>query len=263
MGWHLSPTAITGSFVLAMSCERLIQHLGFECRELSDAVISVATPFSFADGEAIGFYLEDRPNEIVVSDNGDTLFHLRGLGLDLSDRRRWRPFRQIAELHGFELQDSGEITGNTSKDSVSQLVAKYIAAMLDIVDLEREQLGMPEEIDQFIQEVEFHLHAWKPQAGLVHLPTIMGMSGRSHTFHFEFDGTLVDAARPHSNKTGAILRKAADLGLAGITTPILIIMDDREDQERVRVETEILSSMVSVLSFSQLMRNAGTSPGAH
>lgn len=246
-----------------MTCERLIQHLGFECRELSPAVISVATPFSFADGEAIGFYVEDRPNGVVVSDNGDTLFHLRGLGFDLSDRRRWRPFRQIAELHGFKLNDSGEIAAITPREAISQLVAKYIAAMLDIVDLEREQLGMSEEIDQFIQEVEFHLHAWKPQAGLMHLPTVKGMSGRLHTFHFEFDGMLVDAARPHSNKTGAILRKTADLGLAGMTTPILIVMDDREDQERVRVETDILSSMVSVLAFSQLIRNAGTSSETH
>lgn len=246
-----------------MSCDQLIERLGFECRQLSDSVISVATPFSFADGESIGFYLEDRTSEVIVSDNGDTLFHLRNVGFDLSDRRRWRPLKQLAEIHGLELRDSGEIAGSTSKEETPHLIARYVTAMLSIVDFEREQLGIPEEIDQFIQEVEFYLHAWKPQASLVHLPTVKGMSGRSHIFHFEFDGTLVDAARPHSNKTGSILRKAADLGLAGVSTPIMIVMDDRVDPERARIETEILSSMVSVLSFEQLIRNSGGSFEAH
>lgn len=245
-----------------MSCDNLIQRLGFDCRPLTESVVSVATPFSFADGEAIGFYLEERPSEIVVSDNGDTLFHLRGVGLDLSDRRRWKPFRQIAECHGFELLDSGEIRAAAEPLSSSQLVARYVATMLSIAALEREQLGLPEEIDQFIQEVEFYLHAWRPDAELSHSPSVKGMSGRLHRFDFQFDGTLIDAARPHSNKTGAILRKAADLSLAGLKTPIMIVMDDRDDTERVKVETDILSSMVSVLALSQLIRNAGSSSSA-
>lgn len=245
-----------------MTCEQFIQQLGFECRELSDSVSAIATPFSFSDGEVIGFYLENRPNEVVLSDNGDTLFHLRSVGMDLSDRRHWRPYKQIAETNGLKLRDDGVLEGSTSDMPVSLLVARYVATMISITDLEREQLGLPEEIDQFIKDVEFHLHAWKPRAELARLPAQKGMSGRTHTFDFEFAGSLVDAARPHSNKTGSILRKAADLGLAGVTKPILIVMDDRVDPERARMETDILSSMVSVMSFSQLIHNAGTSGAA-
>ena len=245
-----------------MSCEQLIQRLGFNCREVGDSVIAVGTPFSFSDGEAIGFYLHERRDEVVVSDNGDTLFHLRGVGFDLSDRRRWRAFRQVAEAHGFELLDSGEITARTSPSNVPQLLARYIAAMLEIVNVEREQLGIPDELDQYVQEVEFYLRAWKPQADLVHLPSIRGISGRLHNFHFDFDGSLVDAARPHSNRTGSILRKVADIGLGGNQRRILVVMDDREDPERARVEAEILTSMVSVMPFLQLARNAGIPPEA-
>lgn len=245
-----------------MSCERLAQMLGFECRPLTESLISVATPFSFADGEAIGFYLDDQQTNVVVSDNGDTIFHLRGVGLDLSDRRRWKPIKQIAESHGLELLDSGEIRASAVREASSGLIARYVAAMLDIASMEREQLGMPEEIDRFIQEVEFYLHAWKPQANIIHSPALKGMSGRMHSFNFEFDGTLVDAARPHSGKTGSILRKAADLSLAGVVTPILVIMDDREDVDRARVETDILTSMVSVMALSQLAKNAGADSGA-
>lgn len=244
-----------------MSCEHLAQTLGFECRTLTESLISVATPFSFADGEVIGFYLDDQQANVVVSDNGDTIFHLRSVGLDLADRRRWKPIRQIAESHGLELLDSGEIRATANSNNSSHLIARFISAMLDIANMEREQLGMSEEIDHFIQEVEFYLHAWKPQASITHSPTLKGMSGRMHSFNFEFDGTLVDAARAHSGKTGAILRKAADLSLAGVVTPILIIMDDREDTERARMETDILTSMVSVMALSQLARISGADSG--
>lgn len=244
-----------------MSCEHLAQRLGFECRALTESLISVATPFSFADGEAIGFYLDDQQPDIVVSDNGDTIFHLRGVGFDLSDRRRWKPIKQIAESHGFELLDSGEIRATANRESCSNLIARYISAMLDIANLEREQLGLPEEIDRFVQEVEFYLHAWKPQASIIHSPSLKGMSGRMHSFNFEFDGMLVDAARPHSGKTGALLRKFADISLTGAVTPILVIMDDRDDADRARVETDILTSMVSVMALSQLAKNAGADSG--
>lgn len=240
-----------------MSCENLIEHLGFECRQIDSSVISVSTSFSFADGEIINFYIQDKREEVVVTDNGDTLFHLRGVGLDLSDRRRWRPYRQIVAAHGFELEDSGVIIGKSSTNQVSQLVANYISAMLDIVNLEHEQLGIPEEIDHFIEEVEFYLRAWKPSGNIVRLPVLTGMSGKSHTFHFELDGTLIDAAKPNSNKTGALLRKLTDISLAGLNRSSIVVMDDREDPERAEIETKILTSMTAVLSFGQLIRNAG------
>ncbi len=219
--------------------------------------MSVSTSFSFADGEIINFYIEDKQDETVVTDNGDTLFHLRGIGLDLSDRRRWRPYRQIATAHGFDLDDGGMIIGRSPTNRVPQLVANYITAMLDIVTLEHEQLGIPEEASQFIEEVEFYLRAWKPSSNIIRLPVLVGMSGKSHTFHFELDGTLVDAAKPSSNKTGALLRKLTDISLSGVNKPVMVVMDDREDPNRAKIETTILTSMVSVLTFRQLVRNAG------
>jgi hypothetical protein len=84
--------------------------------------------------------------------------------------------------------------------------------MLKVGSLEREQLGITPELDQYLEEVEMQLRAWKPKAPLTRSPVRVGASGRPHTFSFEFDSKLVEAARPHSNRTGWILRKVADNG---------------------------------------------------
>src|SRR5262245_35997308 len=98
-----------------MSCDGLLERLGFECREVGNETISVGTPFVFADGEPINFYLVDRQGKVSISDNADTLMHLAGVGIDISDRRRWTGIRQIMDSFGIELTEWGEITSSASK----------------------------------------------------------------------------------------------------------------------------------------------------
>lgn len=239
-----------------MSCEGLIQRIGFICREVQEAVIAVETPFAFVDGEPISFYLNEQGETLKLSDNADTLAHMATIGWDITDRRGWKSVRQLVTAFGLELTDFGEITGSTAKENQQWLIARYISAMLAVADMERDYLGISEELNTFIEEVEFHLKAWKPQAELSHLPSIQGHSGRLHTFHFDFDQKFVDAARPHSGRTGSILRKAADVINSGTKKTIMVVMDDREDQERAAVEIDILSTMVSVLPFTRLVEHS-------
>lgn len=235
-----------------MSCDGLIERLGFECREIGAETISVSTPFVFADGEPINFYLINRQGQVLISDNADTLMHLAGVGIDVSDRRRWTGIRQIADSFGLDLTDHGEITGAGTRKSEQGLITCYIGAMLAVADYEREILGLSEELSKYISEVEMYLRASKPNEQMILLPSVQGHSGRMHTFHFDFDNKLIDAARPHGARTGSILRKAADVKNRGYPKSIMVVMDDREDEERAKVETDILSTMVSVLPFTRL-----------
>jgi hypothetical protein len=238
-----------------MKCEGFIRRLGLNCREVGDGTIAIETPFTFCDGEPIGFYLRERNESIFVSDNADTLTHLLAVGMDLSDRRKWKGLRESIAPFGFSLQETGEITGEASKASGHSLFSKYIGAMLVVADYEREYLGLSEEQDQYIKEVEMYLREWKPRSEIETYVMAQGHSGRFHRFHFEQDNTLIDAARPQHNRTGAILRKAADVINTGTNKKIMVVMDDREDLERAKVETDILSTMVSVMSFSTLSKN--------
>lgn len=242
------------------SCEGLMKRLGFDCRLVGRETIGVSTPFAFMDGQPIGFYLSESNLEIRISDNSDTLAHFAAIGYDITDRKKWRGIKQLVEQFGFSMLDTGEIVGSAPVAHQHWIVMKYLSAMLAVVDFEREYIGVPEELEQFVQEVELYLRAWKPNAPILPLPVLQGHSGRIHKFHFEQDGTLIDAVRPHGNRTGALLRKAADVINAGEKKKILVVMDDRELPEMAAIESDILSVMVSVMPFTRLVQQVGPNP---
>lgn len=240
-----------------MSCQELLTRMGYSCREVEGRTIAVDTPFAFPDGELIGFYMrDDKDNRVILHDNADTLAHLLGVGIDLPNRMGdWRSIKNIVENCGLELKDSGIITGTCAREQQPRLITSYISAALAISDFEREHFGLTEEQSEYIKEVEFYLKAWKPNAPFAHAPAVKGHSGKNYRFHFDFDGMLVEAARPHGTRTGSILRKSVDVRNVS-ERKIMVVMDDREDQERAKQETDILTNMVSVLQFTALVRNS-------
>lgn len=139
-----------------MNCDGLLQRLGYECRAVGRDAIAVATPFVFADGEPICFYLEETRETIDITDNADTLMHLAGIGWDITKKRTWTSVRQAVADFGLELLDTGEIVGRAQKDRQQAILTGYISALLAIVELEREFLGLTEEQSQYITEVEIY-----------------------------------------------------------------------------------------------------------
>jgi hypothetical protein len=239
-----------------MSCEGLLNRLGYSCREVGERIIAVQTPFTFIDGEPINFYLDESGDSVVLHDNADTLAHLMGIGWDNSDRRGWRGIKNIIGAFGFELEESGMIVGRKPRQDEEGLIAKFVCAMLAVADYERDYFGLTEEQAQYIEEVELALRASRPGAAMILRPSVTGHSGRTHEFHFDFDDTYYDASKPHGGRTGSILRKAADVKNFGIEKKIVVVMDDREDTDRAKAETDILSTSVGVIQFSVLAAQA-------
>jgi hypothetical protein len=132
--------------------------------------------------------------------------------------------------------------------------------MLALADLEREMMNIAPELSDYIDEVEGHLRLWKPTEKLERNIFVTGHSGRLHSFHFKQSNDLIEAARPHSSRTGSILRKAADVHNSSTPPTILVVMDDREDSERAKIETDILSTLVRVMPFSRLAGSLSGSP---
>lgn len=125
-----------------MTCEALFRRMGFECHERSAGVYRVFTPLSFADGEPIGFYLDETGNIVRLSDNADTLFHFRSVGFDVSDRKKWQSISRIINSFGMSLHHSGEVIGISMASAASGLVSRYLGAMLAIADLERDMMNV-------------------------------------------------------------------------------------------------------------------------
>jgi hypothetical protein len=245
-----------------VTCEALFARMGFECRQRSAGVYRVFTPLTFADGEPIGLYFQEDGTTVRVSDNANTLFHLRGRGIDLDSRKKWKGLTQIVSSFGMKLEESGEVTGLEMADGAAGLVARYLGAMLAIADFERDKIGLGPELSEYIDEVETHLRLWKPTEKLERGVYVTGHSGRVHEFHFKLAEDLIEAARPQSRRTGSILRKAVDV--QNSSTPakkIIVVIDDREDEEQARVEADILGTIANVLPFSRLARSLSGATG--
>lgn len=238
-----------------MICDSLFTKLGFSWRVRPDGSYRVCTPFTFTDGEPIGLYLSSRHGLARISDNADTLFHMRSIGLDVSDRRKWRGMGSIVSAFGLTLHDSGEVFGEAEEGGEHTLLASYLGAMLAIAEMEREALCLSPEPETFVDEVGGYLNVWRPNDILLRNVSVRGHSGRSHTFHFMLGPDLIDAARPNSTRTGAILRKVADIRNGPGAGEITVVMDDRGDQERASAESDILGTLVRVLPMSRLIRN--------
>lgn len=246
-----------------MSCSNLLETLGYACREVGGGTILVQTPFTFSDGELIHFYLQESEGSVLVHDNADTLSHLAGIGWDVSTRKRWLGIRSAISSFGFNLEDSGVIMARDVSASKQQLIARYVASLLAVSELEREYLGLSDGQIEFVEEVEACLRVIYQTSDLKFNPSAIGHSGKSHTFHFSVDGKLVDAMRPNGRSTGALLRKVLDVANTGADKQFMVVVDDREDEERAKAETDILSTTVSVMQFSALEKQAARSSTRH
>lgn len=243
-----------------MSCDNLFRTMGFHCIERRPGIFRVFSPITFPDGEPIGWYAEEAEKTVTISDNANTLFRLRSVGLDVSERNKWRSVKHIVESFGMKLKDSGEIIGVAQSVGAAKLVSNYIGAMLSISELEREVHEVTVESADFVEEVGARLLLWKPDSKLDRRPSVTGHSGRVHRFDFLFDDELVEAARPNPTRTGSILRKSTDVKNADNPPSILVVMDDRDDPERADYEIRILNSIVRVLPFSRLANNLSGAP---
>lgn len=246
--------------MITMECNWLMNNLGFECRPLRGithgAVLEVDTPFSFADGEPIAFYVKEHGKVLVLSDNGDTIAHLTSLGLSSPDKRRWASLRSRLEAHNMGLSDQGEILASGPVHAASDLIARYLSGLLAIVDYERDALAAPSDWNVLVDEVEMLLRTWRPSETLTLRPKARGLSKREHTFDFQLGNLYVDAITPHANATGGVMRKAGDI----LSSPyeegrqVMVVIDDRKDRDGAMTERDIISSLVSAMLFTDLER---------
>ena len=243
-----------------MICDTLFRRMGFHWRQRADGAYRVVTPFTFEGGEPIGLYLSEGEKIARISDNADTIFHLRGIGLDVGDRRKWKWVASVVETFKMRVERTGEIVGEAPVGAVHSLVSNYIGAMLALVEMERDALNVAPESESYVDEVAGFLGLWRPNDKFIRGVLAKGHSGREHLFHFQLGDELIDAAKPHSSRTGSILRKAADIHNSSHAHPILVVMDDREDPDRASAESDILSTLVSVLPMSRLVENLSGAP---
>ncbi len=245
-----------------MNCQSIARQLAFDCTPLrglcGEPVFELGTPFSFHDGSAICVYVVDHGSVAEISDDGLTMMHLSGLGLDPWGSRRRAALRERIQPYGVELRDNGSLRAMLPASELAWSLPRFIAAELAIAQWAREQMGAPESARQLADEVEMYLRAWRPLATISRRPVLRGISGREYQFDFQQGDELIDVISPHHNATGGIMRKLGDvLNAEHPVQPVVrVVVDDRTDPERARMEAKIIASLATAMTLTKLIEKS-------
>lgn len=216
--------------------------------------LEVDTPFSFCDGEPVSLYVLQHGDSIIVSDNGDTIAHLMGAGLQMTHKRSWGVIRSRIEHHNLMLTDEGEIKTLGSRSHASSVLSQYLAGIMAIVDYERQSLAAPTDANVLADEVEMLFRAWRPGDDVIRNPQVPGISRRKHAFDFQIGRTLVDAVAPNAAAIGGVMRKAGDVcsspHLNGLE--VMVVIDDRDDPVAAHMEKDITTALVKTMLLTDL-----------
>lgn len=248
-----------------MICDELSTLLGIDCLPISDdgSIARIESPFAFDDGDSLPIYVQTFNGQLRFFDDGGVLMHFVGRGMNFDDGRKSRFVRAAAEVNGAVLTESGDVEVWAPIETAPIAFAAYIATLLHISSWEREQRGTNVDTTVLIDEVAMCLRAWKPEAELIPEPEFNGISTQRHKLDFLFDGQGVLATSPHPNSVSAAIRKLLDIRSesqnAGVS--LLVVIDDRDDDEAADREGRVLQAVAKVLPFSNLEKNATRSSG--
>ncbi|HDR9087171.1 TPA: DUF1828 domain-containing protein [Burkholderia vietnamiensis] len=250
-----------------IDCAWLHKKLAYDCRAVKtvngERAFEIGTPFSFADGSAITFYVIEQGAHSLISDNGDTLFHLSSTGIDPFHGRRLSTIRSLLAQHGMTVEANGEIRTLGRLENTSALVANFIAGLLALTEQERAWAGVPESVNNLADEVEHYLRVLRPDQPITRNAKITGISNHEYTFQFMWGTELVDVLSPSPQATGGLMRKLGDvLSAPGESPKIRVVIDDRGDLTRAETEKQIIGSMASAMLYSALAK-AATQPTLH
>lgn len=245
-----------------MICQQLQNLLGFTCHPLNEAgnVAMIETPFTFCDGEGLPAFIESSGQYIRFFDDGQTLLHFMGRGMRFSDRRRMRPIQGAAERHGATLNDDGEIEVWSPVAMAKEGFAKYVSALLSVVNWEKESEGDDYDAANLIDEVRICFEAWKRGANIQRDPELYGISGHKHTFNFLVDGKAVLAIQPSPQSVSAAIRKTLDVisyHRESGQVEVQIVLDDRHKPAEAKDESKVITAVAEVLMMTRLEALAG------
>ncbi|WP_422101973.1 DUF1828 domain-containing protein [Vreelandella sp.] len=249
-----------------MECTEFFKASGWRCATVPvrahQTCLYVSLPVSFATGRPCDIYLlEDSAGRITLSDDGDTLSHFHSAGFELDDKRRWRGLAGIANNHGLELTDEGELTATFSREKLPEVINQLLQFFSAIIAWEKDRYEAGDQDYSLTQEVERLLHVLEPGREVTPSPTLSTPSG-SVSFDFKWGDTYVDAIRPNAQSVNSRLRKA--VMVQGEDAPeILFVIDDRVSRTKAESELSVLGSLASTTLLSDMQHRAGGGLNLH
>lgn len=250
-----------------MICSTIADLLGMQCFPLNDSgsIAMLDTPFSFADGDDFPVFVESSAGQVRFFDDGMVMLHFLGAGLRLDDRRKTKFLRKTAEPHGVRLTDEGVLEVWAVDGQAPVAFAKYMSALLAIVEWERANSDLDTDLTMFIEEVGLCLRSWRPSSKIIPLPTYSGITRQSYSLDYVVDGEPYIASGSHPNTISAAIKKILDIKSLPENNDLsfTVVVDDRSNPDVLNKDGMVLQAVAKVLPFTRLERLANTSPISH
>lgn len=231
----------------------------YDCRTVTgldgETGLEIGTPFSLPDGSAISLYVMPAGTHILLSDNGDTLFHLGSMGLDVWQAMRLKALRETAALRKMIIGEKGDLRMLARQEHAAHAFAEAVTTILAISDWASQLMKTEAKERDIIAEAEPYIIARDPKAAFKLRPKVRGESQAEHTFDILHGNDLIDVIAPHPVATGGVMRKVGDVTNGPYNEHLspLIIVDDRVEPAKAHNEMGIIASISRVQSFTSLM----------
>lgn len=244
-----------------LNCEWAGLLTRYDCRALKtlngDDCLEIGTPFSLPDGSAINLYVTAPSAEhIQISDNGDTLLLLSGMGIDVWNASRLRGLRESLSQEKIALDHKGDFRLLAQNKNAPLAFAQAITGLLAVSRWASEQLKVELSARDLISEAEPYIIARDPSAIIIRNFKVRGASRAEHVFDLRHGFDLIDVIAPSAQSTGGVMRKVGDVLNGPFLEPCspLIIVDDRFEPLKAEKEIGILASLARTQPFSSLTR---------
>lgn len=234
-----------------LQCADFWGNVGAYCHQINDNCLLVTTPLNFPDNTPVNLFVSEHDGQFTLSDDGDTLMRLHGVGLGKNPRLQSSLKRRAMQCDG-DL-DSGALIFRST--DLRKAYENFLKSMIEIVNYELENTALEDERLLAISEVVAALQRRNPDTAIEYDVHVIGSTGARHRFPIKAGNRLIDVTFPHHQSTGAILRKVADIEKLGAMEP-LIVVDDTNNYELSVREGSLIGTFVPAMLLSTLKRES-------
>jgi len=118
-----------------VNCETILNNLGFDCHHLGEDTLRIWSPFSYGfDGQLIGLYVEKHKDMYRITDDAESLMHLRSIGIDLT-KAKLTSIKK-ASTGGVSVSEGGEICMTVGADQLQSGITAVLNTALAVSHFE-------------------------------------------------------------------------------------------------------------------------------
>lgn len=213
--------------------------------------LCVSTPHIFTGGRPSIYFISQTPSGLVKIEDFGLNFNYFAQSLPNPENAEKTMQRLVKRLdNSVQFENQGLILEAQSED-VDLAIGRYLDVLSHLTTYSPRTTNN-QELREILDAI-YDFLSLKFGENLILKPKVLGLSGSEHNFNFQAGNKLVDYAKPKAEKTGNLLRKIVDVTNLNEDAKIQIVLEDRENKEAFKRESEILANFASIMPASTLL----------